>query len=233
LEWQVAEGGGRIIENDQTISVNNPGAIRAWERAARWVGSISPPGVLAFRELDSMNAYNSGQAAFRRSWQSEFRLSHWQETALGGVVGFTSVPSGPGGSAATLGGTGLAVSKWSSHPLEAIRFVRSLIRQDVQSRLQTDRSAPPPQPELYDLPAELQPFPRPADVGQEGSGLIARPSVVSGRFYEEVTKAYMLAVHSVLTRERSAPEAAANLEKKLVEITGFKTGPPASHAKPH
>jgi hypothetical protein len=36
----------------------------------------------------------------------------------------------------------------------------------------------------------------------------------------------MIAVHSVLTREKTAPEAAAALEKKLVEITGFKTGPP-------
>jgi len=28
LEWQAAEGGGRIIEEDQTISVNNPRVIR-------------------------------------------------------------------------------------------------------------------------------------------------------------------------------------------------------------
>jgi trehalose/maltose transport system substrate-binding protein len=40
LEWQVSEGGGRIIEDDKTISVNNPHAIYAWQRAARWVGSI-------------------------------------------------------------------------------------------------------------------------------------------------------------------------------------------------
>jgi trehalose/maltose transport system substrate-binding protein len=228
LEWQAAEGGGRIIENDRTISVNNPGAIRAWQRAAHWIGWISPPGVVAYRELDSMNEWDSGQVAFRRSWQSEFRLSHWQKTAVGDVVGYTSVPGGPGGRAATLGGTGLAVSRSSAHPLEAIRFVRSLIRQDLQSREQAAHSASPAQPELYDLPLELQPFAHPADVGQKRSGLIARPSVVSGNVYEEVTKAYMMAVHSVLTRETSAPNAAAGLERKLVEITGFKIGPPAT-----
>jgi len=32
LEWQFAEGGGQIIEDDRTISVNNPAAIRAWEQ---------------------------------------------------------------------------------------------------------------------------------------------------------------------------------------------------------
>ena len=75
--------------------MNNPGAIRAWQRAAHWIGWISPPGVVAYRELDSMNAWESGQVAFRRSWQSEFRLSHWQKTAVGDVVGYTSVPGGP------------------------------------------------------------------------------------------------------------------------------------------
>jgi hypothetical protein len=35
-------------------------------------------------------------------------------------------------------------------------------------------------------------------------------------------------VHAVLTQEKSAPEAAAELEKELVKMTGFKTGPPSS-----
>jgi hypothetical protein len=36
----------------------------------------------------------------------------------------------------------------------------------------------------------------------------------------------MQAVHSVLTHERSATDAAALLERELVVITGYKTGPP-------
>jgi hypothetical protein len=38
----------------------------------------------------------------------------------------------------------------------------------------------------------------------------------------------MDAVHSVLAGEKPAPQAAAALEKKLVAITGFKTGSPLS-----
>jgi trehalose/maltose transport system substrate-binding protein len=44
LEWQVSDGGGTILEQDGKVTVNNPRTIRAWQRAARWVGSISPPG---------------------------------------------------------------------------------------------------------------------------------------------------------------------------------------------
>src|ERR1700733_7119323 len=68
LEWQVAAGGGRIIEQDRTISVNNPAAIRAWQQAKRWINWISPPSVVAFRELDSMLVFDSGKAAFNRLW---------------------------------------------------------------------------------------------------------------------------------------------------------------------
>ena len=68
LEWQVDEGGGRIIEDDHTISVNNPGAIRAWGRGKRWIGWISPPGVLAYREIDTINLFDTGKVAFNRVW---------------------------------------------------------------------------------------------------------------------------------------------------------------------
>jgi hypothetical protein len=41
-----------------------------------------------------------------------------------------------------------------------------------------------------------------------------------------VTNAYIKAVHSVLTHEQSAPDAASALENELASITGFKKGSP-------
>jgi hypothetical protein len=58
------------------------------------------------------------------------------------------------------------------------------------------------------------------------TGIILRPSHATGKNYNEVSEAYSRAVHSVLTHQRSAPEAAAALEKELVRITGLKAGPP-------
>jgi trehalose/maltose transport system substrate-binding protein len=226
LEWQASEGGGRIIEDDKRISVNNPAAIRSWERAARWIGRISPPGIVAYRELDSMNLWNNGQAAFRRSWQSDFRLSHWPKTPLASLTGYTSLPGGPGGRFSTLGGTGLGVSRSAAHPLESIAYIRSLVRRDIDSRAERANVDPPKEPELYDLPLELQPYRIPAGSNQRRGGLIARPSIVAGQAYEQVTHAYSMAVHSVLTGEKKASAAAAILEKQLVEITGFTTGAP-------
>jgi trehalose/maltose transport system substrate-binding protein len=58
------------------------------------------------------------------------------------------------------------------------------------------------------------------------TGIVSRPSDVTGKKYQEVTDAYIQAVHSVLTGEKRAPEAAAALENELVRTTGFKKGPP-------
>src|SRR5260370_37292435 len=74
LEWQMSDGGGRIVEADRTISVNNPRAIRAWQRAARWVGSISPPGVVAYEKWDAENVWLAGMAPFHRAWLSDYSL---------------------------------------------------------------------------------------------------------------------------------------------------------------
>jgi trehalose/maltose transport system substrate-binding protein len=225
LEWQVAEGGGRIIEDDETISVNNPGAIRAWQRAARWIGRISPPAVVAYRETDSLNLWNSGNAAFRRSWEWSYRLTHLNESPVRDRTGYTSMPGGHGGRG-TLGGFGLAVSRSSAHHREAFALIRFLIASELRSK--ADRSHPEPAAEaqLYDLPQILQAYAPSSQLGQQSSRLLSRPSNVTGQTYEDVTQAYIQAVHSVSTGERSATMAAAALEKKLVAITGFKTGPP-------
>jgi trehalose/maltose transport system substrate-binding protein len=126
-----------------------------------------------------------------------------------------------------LGGTGLAVSRFSAHPQEAMALLRFLINDELASERNLAPAPEHSQPELYDLPWLVG-----ANASSKKSGIplriINRPSDVTGQAYEKVSKVYMQAVHSVLTHERSATEAAALLERELVVITGYKTGPPQS-----
>jgi trehalose/maltose transport system substrate-binding protein len=227
LEWQAAEGGGRIIEENQAISVNNPQAIRAWQRAAHWVGSISPPGVVGYREWDSLNVWVAGDAAFMRHWPSASFDSQAAGSAIRDKFDTALLPGGKAGRVGTFGGWGLAVSRFSAHPREALELVRYLSRRDVQMKRSRELSQPPTLPELYSLPEVLDPNPRFALLSQAfKSGLVSRPSNVTGKKYQDVTDAYIHAVHSVLTGGKGAPEATAALEDELVRITGFKKGPP-------
>jgi trehalose/maltose transport system substrate-binding protein len=227
IEWQAAQAGGRIIESNRTISVNNPAAIRSWQRAKRWIGWISPPSVLAYQELDSMNAFDQGQAAFVRVWGGAsitriglFRQVHWRNSLAPSKTGYTSIPGGPFGWAGTLGGSGLAVSQHSSHRKEAIELIRFLIRAQIHSN-QVEESAVANQ---SSGPSVSNASRNPEEAVR--TRLVIRPSSETGSQYERIARAYIDAVHSVLTGEKAAPQAAAALEKELMRITSFKSGAP-------
>lgn len=226
LEWQAAEGGGRIIEQDGTISVNNPRAIRAWERAKRWVGSISPPSVVGYHEWDTLNVWAGGDAAFMRNWPTAFVDSQAAGSSIRGRFDIAALPTGEKGRVGTLGGAGLAVSRLSRHPQEALALVRYLSSADLQARRSIVLSQPPTLRKLYDLPEILERNPRFPVLKQAlQHGTVPRPSIVTGSKYGDVTDAYIRVVHSVLTGEQPAPEAAASLENELVRITGFTKRP--------
>lgn len=222
VEWQSSEGGGRIVEDNRTISVNNPGTIKAWKRAAHWIGWISPPSVTAYREWDTTNAFKSeARSAFLRTWTSDYFLSrppppypHFSDS------GITSLP-GP----AVLGGNGLAVSRSSAHQKEALQLVRFLLNREHQLEIQRANTPPPQGPKFYNLPRVLTAYSHidPAEGGKIGR-VIARPSTILGDKYEQVSLAYSEAVVSVLTKRQTAEQAVAQLQTSLEHITGFPGG---------
>jgi trehalose/maltose transport system substrate-binding protein len=222
LEWQASEGGGRIVEDDGTISVNNPRTIAAWERAASWVGTVSPPGVIGYRELDSQDLWRRGNAAFLRAWPSNYSPSQDAGSRVRGQFDITFVPGGSHGHVMTLGENALAVSRYSQHADEAVALVKYLSRRDVQLARSRMTSLPPTLPDLYDDPEVVSANPYYTPLKQVFlGGAASRPSSVTGRKYAEVSRAYFRAVHSVLTRQEKPAAAAAALQRELVWITGL------------
>jgi len=95
--------------------------------------------------------------------------------------GVTSLPGGSAGRADTLGGNGLAVSRTSAHPREALELIRFLLRRDAELLRARASSEPPKEQELYDLPEILEPYPQLAASRQHPGRVVARPSIVFGR----------------------------------------------------
>ncbi|MET0556763.1 MAG: extracellular solute-binding protein [Vicinamibacteria bacterium] len=228
LEWLAAEGAGNIVEADRTISVNNPATVRAWQRAKRWIGWISPPSVVAYRELDARNVFDAGRAAFSRNWAGATRGAlvggagqppqvFGRTTSMTGKFGYAGMPGGPGGRSSTLGGSGLAIPSRSTKREAAVEFIRFLVREQFNTAPLPDALAM----ELHDLPLVMDVRP-----SAHRSAVAIRPSATTGGSYEPVTRAYAQSLHAVLTGEKPAAAAAAELEEQLVAITGFKTGPP-------
>jgi trehalose/maltose transport system substrate-binding protein len=219
LEWQAAEGGGHIIEPDGKISVNNANVIYAWERAAHWVGRISPPSVVSYTATDAENKFwVSGEAAFLLSHAIVYEIFA-EDKPFRDQGGVTSVPAGKSARVATLGGYALGISRFSAHRAEAVQFIQFLLRKHAEL-VATHREKLGRKVEYFEVPPLMREiYPWWYKAGETGgSEIISRPSAVAGANYEAVSKAYTRALHSVLTRESTAPAAAAALQNELGRI---------------
>jgi trehalose/maltose transport system substrate-binding protein len=105
-------------------------------------------------------------------------------------------------------------------------FVRFLGRRDVQLKRALEFHVPPSIRDLYDEPRVVRANPHFAAIRETLlDGVVARPSAAAGNAYPEVSRAYVDAVHAVLTHEKGAAQAAADLEDVLRRVTGFESSP--------
>jgi len=220
LEWQASEGGGRVIEPGGTVTVCNPKAVRALARAVSWIGTISPPGITAYTEDDALNVYRAGHAAFLRGWTSSYGCLRAEAPLIREHTAAALLPAGPGGHSSTLGGIAIAVSKYSEHRDEAIAALRELVSEPAQIRRVMEGGASPTRISLQRRADLMQQTPFHGSLlgRQMLDGLVARPSAVSGRAYDQVSAAYSSAVHSALTRQVPPAIALARLQAELVRI---------------
>jgi len=218
LEWQVSEGGGTILDENGKVTINNPNTIRAWSMAARWAGSISPAGVTAYKEWDAFNMWQAEKTAFMRNWTNAYVAARAENSPTRGHFDVAPLPRGRAGFAATLGGNGYGVSRYSRHPREAAMLVRFLTGPAGQARRCRRSSEPPTIPALYKDADVFGPNPYLSRVLQVHEGLALRPSQPAGKIYPEVSRAYFEAVHAVLTHKESAAQAAEELQRRLATM---------------
>jgi trehalose/maltose transport system substrate-binding protein len=222
LEWVKSSGGGQIVEPDGSISINNPKAAAALERAKSWVGTISPKGVLAYQEEESRGVWQLGNAVFMRNWPYAYSLGNGDDSKVKGKFDVVPLPSSEAGgsSAATLGGWNLAVSKYSKNPKDAIALAMYMASPEFQKQRAILRSNLPTIMSLYDDAdiAKAQPIiPNWKNVFLQA---VPRPSAPTKTKYNEVSSLFWSAVHDTMSGNGSAADNLATLEGKLTELKG-------------
>jgi trehalose/maltose transport system substrate-binding protein len=227
LEWVASHDGGTIVSSDGVITINNENAVEAIDKAAGWVGTISPNGVTNFAEEDARNMFQAGNAAFMRNWPYAYSLGQADDSAIQGVFDVATLPHGPGGEPAhTLGGWQLGVSAYSENPEVAADVALYLASYDEQKFRAIEGSFNPTIEALYEDPEVLEATPFFGSLYDVFVNATARPSTVSAPNYAQVSRAFYTAVHSVLTGQEDADVALELLELDLEDITGFETGQP-------
>jgi trehalose/maltose transport system substrate-binding protein len=222
LEWVKSSGGGQIIEPDGTISVNNEKAAAALDRAKGWIGTISPPGVLAYQEEESRGVWQTGNAVFMRNWPYAYSLGNGADSAVKGKFEVTTLPVAAVGDkpSSALGGWNLAVSKYSDEKEAAIALVKFLASKEVQKARAIELSNLPTLTALYDDKdvAAAQPFmPNWKPIFQDA---VPRPSATAKVKYNEVSSKFWTAVHNTLSGSGTAAENLELLEADLTTLKG-------------
>jgi trehalose/maltose transport system substrate-binding protein len=222
LEWQHSEGGGCIIERNGRISIANEHAAAALARAARWVGTISPPAFADMSEWETQRAWVNGSAAFMRFWAVS--SADRDPGTPNSSVKITILPRGSACHAATYGGWPLAVHSSFEQRNEAIDLVRKVSSPEVQRLLANQINLRlPVSAALYHDPALLQVHPFLNDVYKliTSGGLAVRPYHVAGKLYAQVSALYAETVAAILHSREEALPALTNLERSLAELGGW------------
>ena len=111
---------------------NSPQAVEAVEFYRKLYEDCAPPGHSDAYMVANLDAYKSGQVAFQMNWYA-FWPGVSKEDSNGRVSGFFANPS-QNVSAATLGGQGISVVKYSDKQDLALEYIKWFARPDVQQK---------------------------------------------------------------------------------------------------
>jgi trehalose/maltose transport system substrate-binding protein len=221
LEWVDSFGGGQIVAEDGSITINNQQAAAALDLAASWIGDIAPEGVLNYAEEESRGVFQSGNAVFMRNWPYAWALGNAPDSPIAGKIGVTQLPKGGenGKHTGVLGGWQLAVSRYSQNAELAVDLVRHLTSPEEQKRRAIKGSYNPTIGSLYEDAQVLEASPFFGELYETFTNAVARPSQVTGDRYNQVSSEFFNAVHAVLSGKFDAAASLTALERSLDRLS--------------
>jgi trehalose/maltose transport system substrate-binding protein len=217
-EWLVSETGETFISNDGVVNVTDERFLAALDRAAGWVGTISPEGVTTYQEEEARGVFQAGNAAFMRNWPYAYGLGNGDDSAVAGLFDWVPLPAGETRVGACLGGWQLAVSQYSDNVEAAVAVAKFMAGPEQQkARALSAQGNPPTIPSIYE-DEEIAANDLMSRLGPILGTAYARPSVATGERYSEASALFSGAVHSVLTGQADAATAMADLETQLEDL---------------
>jgi multiple sugar transport system substrate-binding protein len=130
-------GGDWIDGQTRQVLLDRPEALQALEFLRATIGTISPQAVTTYMEEDTRILFQNGRGIFLRNWPYVWTLLE-QARREDARFAMTPVVHAPGhSSAATLGGWGFAVSRFTRNPDDAWEFVKFLTRPEQLSKIQS------------------------------------------------------------------------------------------------
>ncbi|GBQ20377.1 extracellular solute-binding protein [Gluconacetobacter sacchari] len=207
LEW-FGPAGGTIVAESGAVDLDNADARAALARAAGWIGTISPAGVLSDDEEAARGVFQDGHAVFMRNWVYAWALANDPQSPIAGKVGVAPLPRArasepPRGVDGTVY---LGMARGTAHPAEALSLMRYLTSRAVERARVVTGAYIPARRSLLDEPDVRAALPVLATIRSALLHPVLRPMAQTGVDYPRVAWLAANGFHDALRDRHDAPD---------------------------
>ncbi len=219
-------GGFWINPNTLEVGLDQPETSKAIQFLRDTIREgVSPPGVTTYQEEDTRRFFQSGQAAFLRSWPYVWSLANEVGSPIKGKIAIKPMLHAPGErGAAALGGWGLGIAKSSKHPEEAWKAIQYFTSEEAQRRFILQSGFVPSRKSLFtdaEIVAKYPHYPQLLEVVQQA---VLRPPVAQYAQVSDILQRYLSAALTNRLSPERAMNAAADETRRLLEASAKARG---------
>ena len=204
---QVWGHGGDVFDGDGNIVFDSPQTYSALEQMRNLVASgASPQDVANYDDVSSLASFRNGEAAFMRHWSTAWEYVNSEDSPVAGRVGIAALPRSRGF------GQSLALSSYSLHPDQALRFMAFLAGDEQQGHMALAANQPPVLAAAYEDTALLGHAPLLEILGTAFANAKPRPSLAE---YALLSEAIYTEANSMLAGNQGAETTAINIQRRI------------------
>ncbi|MBW4630899.1 MAG: ABC transporter substrate-binding protein [Iphinoe sp. HA4291-MV1] len=217
---EVLKGFGGFWVNPNTLEVglDKPETLKAIAFLKETIQEgISPRGVTTYQEEETRRFFQSGQAAFIRSWPYLWPLANAEDSPLKGKIGIkpmVSVPDESGGGC--LGGWRLGIAKSSRHPKEAWKAVKYFTSEEAQRQFILKAGFVPSRRSLFNDPQIVSKYPHYPQLLKIADKAVLRPPIAQYAQVSDILQRYLSATLTNRITPERAMQAAASETRSLL-----------------
>lgn len=205
---EVLEGYGGFWVNQDTLDVglDRPETLEAIAFLKDTIQEgISPPGVVTYIEEDTRRAFQSGEAAFLRSWPYVWSLANQKDSPIAGKIAIKPMVHAPSQtSGACLGGWGFGIAKSSRHQKEAWKAIQYFTSKEAQQKFILREGYVPSRRDLFTDPEMVAKYPHFTQLYQVLQKAVLRPPIAQ---YAQASDILQRNLSAALTGRMSAQQA--------------------------
>ncbi|WP_138497943.1 ABC transporter substrate-binding protein [Nostoc sp. PA-18-2419] len=222
LEVLQGFGGFWMNPNNLEVGLDRPETLKAIAFLKDTIEQgISPPGVTTYIEEDTRRIFQSGQAAFLRSWPYVWPLANADDSPVKDKIAMKPMVATPGNSpGGCLGGFGLGISKSSKHPQEAWKAIQFITSEETQRKFIFKSGFVPSQRSLFTDPQVVSKYPHYPQILNIADKSILRPSIAQYAQASDILQRYLSAALTNRMTPESAMQSAANETRLLLKVKG-------------